>query len=137
MFAVQVDRVVEAWRKLLEGVAAPARLVKRAEEERRKEREEEEEEEMKRKTQEKKSVCSECEEEQSNNRDQHHDVVLASTVGPSLGKMVGTGSNKQESGGHRAGEVLLPSSSSEATRHEVGTTTPTTTEVNYPLLKRL
>ena len=30
----QVDRVVEAWRKLLEGVAAPARLVKRAEEER-------------------------------------------------------------------------------------------------------
>ena len=86
---------------------------------------------MKRKTQEeKKSVCSECEEEQSNNRDQHHDVVLASTIGPALGKIVGTGNNKQESEGHRAGGVLLPSSSSEATRHEVGTTTPTTTEVN-------
>ena len=115
--------MVEAWRKLLEGVAAPARLVKRAEDERRVEREkEEDEEEMKRKVQEEnKSVCSECVKEQSNNR-----VILASTVSPDLGEMVENTGNKQEGG------LLLPTSS-EATLLEVGTT-QTTTEVNFPLL---
>ena len=123
----QVDQVVEAWRKLLEGVAAPARLVKRAEDERRVERQkEEEEEEMKRKVQEEnKSVCSECVKEQSNNRDPHHVVILASTVSPDLGEMVENTGNKQEGG------LLLPTSS-EATLQEVGTT-QTTTEVNFPL----
>ena len=120
----QVDQVVEAWRKLLEGVAAPARLVKRAEDERRVEREKEEE--MKRKVQEEnKSVCSECVKEQSNNRDPHHVVILASTVSPDLGEMVDNTGNKQEGS-------LLPPTSSEATLQEVGTT-QTTTEVNFPL----
>ena len=122
--------MVEAWRKLLDGVAAPAKLVKRAEEERRVERVKEEEEEMKKRKvqEEKKPICSECSKEQSNKR--YNDVTLESTVSPHLGKMEGsreteTGKKKLESGG-----VLLPSPSSElATRQEVGTT-QTTTEVN-------
>ena len=73
----QVDQVVEAWRQLLEGVSAPARLVKRAEEERREEREKKEkEEEIKRRAQEeRKPFCSECLREQNSN------VIVASTAG--------------------------------------------------------
>ena len=74
----QVDQVVEAWRQLLEGVSAPARLVKRAEEERREEREkkEKEEEMTKRRAQEeRKPFCSECLKEQNNN------VLVTSTAG--------------------------------------------------------
>ena len=79
----QVDQVVEAWRQLLEGVSAPARLVKRAEEERREEREkkEKEEEMVKRRAQEeRKPFCSECLKEQNNN------VLVTSTAagGPEL-----------------------------------------------------
>ena len=112
----------------MEGVAAPAKLVKRAEEERRVERAKEEEEKMKKRKaqEEKKPICSECSKEQNNKR--YDDVTLASTVSPHLGKMEGrreTGKKKQEGGG-----VLPPSPSSElATRQEVGTT-QTTTEVN-------
>jgi len=83
--------------------------------------------EMKRqKQEEKKSVCSECEWEQSNNRDPVHDA------GPALGKIFGKSNSgkEQESGGQLGGGVPLPSSSSEPTRQEVGTTTPTTTEVS-------
>ena len=73
----QVDQVVEAWRQLLEGVSAPARLVKRAEEERRKEREKKEE--IKRRAQEeRKPFCSECLKEQNNN------VIVTSTAAPEL-----------------------------------------------------
>ena len=120
----------------MEGVAAPAKLVKRAEEERRVERVKEEEEEMKKRKvqEEKKPICSECDKEQSNKR--YNDVTPASTASPHLGKMEGrreteTGKKKLEGGG-----VLPPSPSSElatrsdlATRQEVGTT-QTTTEVN-------
>ena len=120
----------------MEGVAAPARLVKRAEEERRFEREREEEEEIKKRKvqEEKKPICSECDKEQSNNRDQHNDVTLASAVNPHLGEMVDTrkinsGEEKQESGVDQAGVVLL-TPSSEPTGQEVGTT-QTTTEVNF------
>ena len=76
----QVDQVVEAWRQLLEGVSAPARLVKRAEEERREEREKKEkEEEIKRRAQEeRKPFCSECLKEQNNN------VIVTSTAAPEL-----------------------------------------------------
>ena len=76
----QVDQVVEAWRQLLEGVSAPARLVKRAEEERREEREKKEkEEEIKRRAQEeRKPFCSECLKEQNDN------VLVTSTAGPKL-----------------------------------------------------
>ena len=132
----QVDQVVEAWRQLLEGVSAPARLVKRAEEERRFERKREEEEEIKKRKvqEEKKPICSECDKEQSNNRDQHHDVTLASAVNPHLGEMfdtrkINSGEEKQESGVDQAGVVLL-TPSSEPSGQEVGTT-QTTTEVNF------
>ena len=76
----QVDQVVEAWRQLLEGVSAPARLVKRAEEERREEREKKEKEEMikRRAQEERKPFCSECLREQNNN------VIVTSTGGPEL-----------------------------------------------------
>ena len=76
----QVDQVVEAWRQLLEGVSAPARLVKRAEEERREEREKKEkEEEIKRRAQEeRRPFCSECLKEQNNN------VIVTSTAAPEL-----------------------------------------------------
>ena len=114
----------------MEGVAAPAKLVKRAEEERRVERVKEEEEEMKKRKaqEEKKPICSECSKEQNNKR--YDDVTLASTVSPHLEKVegrreTGTGKKKQKSG-----DVVLPSPSSElATRQEVGTT-QTTREVN-------
>ena len=122
--------MVEAWRKLLEGVAAPARLVKRVEEERRFEREKEEEEEIaKRKAQEeKKPICSECSKDQSKkNRDRHHDVTLASTLSPHLGEMVGKSKKKKE---QETGGVEVPPASSEATWQEEVGTTQTTTEVN-------
>ena len=126
MFAVQVDRVVEAWRKLLERVSAPARLVKRAEEERSREREKEEE--MRRKVQEeKKPVCSECDEGSiySNNRDQHHHVILASTVSSEPGKALEkTSSGKKQISVDQPGAWVGPSTS------EVETTPVTTTEVD-------
>ena len=120
----QVDQVVEAWRQLLEGVSAPARLVKRAEEERREEREkkEKEEEMTKRRAQEeRKPFCSECLKEQNNN------VIVTSTTagGPELTETL-----------VKQGRNMSPDDESGPTTEQQLAKTPPITEVRVALIDK-